>query len=364
MDDPRDRFHETSRLSNPALARLVEDSRIDLLVDLNGYSKPPRLGLFAVRPAPVQVAWFNMFATSGSAEFDYLVGDAHVLPAGEEHFCTEEVVRLPGCYLTFEVGYPVPEVTPPPCTRRGYLTFGCLSPQYKITTQVVETWSRILEASPGSRLILKNTILEKPAARDFVRDLFARFSIPAERLELDGPAEHFTFLQRYADIDLALDTFPYNGGTTTMEALWQGVPVLTFVGDRWVSRISASLLHEAGLPEFVAPDLDHHVRQAIDLARIPDPRPPRRSAGLDARSPPRLVGLRRPGFRAEHGKRLSHDVAELDRPDGPVRGGSLTLGDFRLLNAMTCQSRGECRSSLQGLPPRPKPCALRQGRLP
>ena len=258
-----------------ALAQLIEEVQIDILVDLNGYSKPPRLGLFALRAAPVQVAWFNMFATSGLREFDYLVGDRHVIPDQEESFYTEQIVRVPGSYLTFEVGYPVPEISPLPCLAAGFLTFGCLAPQYKITTEVIEAWSRILNASPTSRLVLKNVVLEQPAARDFVRGQFARFSIAPDRLDLEGPAEHYTFLERYAGIDVALDTFPYNGGTTTMEALWQGVPVLCFAGDRWASRISASLLREAGLAEFVAPDLEHHIAQAIALARDPEtPTPP------------------------------------------------------------------------------------------
>ncbi len=268
--DSRDHLHDTSGLSNEALAQLIEEEQIDILVDLNGYSKPPRLGLFALRAAPVQLAWFNMFATSGMRNFDYLVGDSHVIPAQEESFYTEQIVRVPGSYLTFEVGYPVPEISPLPCLATGFLTFGCLAPQYKITTEVIEAWSRILSASPTSRLVLKNVVLEQPAARDFVRGQFARFSISPDRLDLEGPAEHYTFLERYSGIDVALDTFPYNGGTTTMEALWQGVPVLCFTGDRWASRISASLLREAGLAEFVAPDLEHHIAQAVALARDPD----------------------------------------------------------------------------------------------
>jgi predicted O-linked N-acetylglucosamine transferase (SPINDLY family) len=107
------------------------------------------------------------------------------------------MVRVPGSYLTFEVTYPVPETAPPPCLKGGVLTFGCLAPQYKITTEAVEAWSRILRESPGSRLILKNVVLGKPAARDFVRDLFDRFGVPVDRIDLDGPAEHFTFLERY-----------------------------------------------------------------------------------------------------------------------------------------------------------------------
>jgi predicted O-linked N-acetylglucosamine transferase (SPINDLY family) len=267
--DPRDRFHEVQSLSNPALAQLVHELEIDILVDLNGYSGPSRLPLFAARPAPVQVAWFGMFATSGLGGIDYLIGDHHVIPVDEEACYSERVVRVPGTYLTFEVGYPVPEVAPPPCLERGTLTFGCLAPQYKITPQVVRAWATILKECPGTRLLLKSVVLGRPAARDFVQGLFDRNSIPADRIILEGPADHYSFLERYADIDVALDTFPYNGGTTTMESLWQGIPVLTFTGDRWVARISASLLREAGLPEFIAADLEGYTALAIALAGDP-----------------------------------------------------------------------------------------------
>lgn len=278
--DPRDRIHNVIGLSNDALARLIGEQAIELLIDLNAYSRPARLPLFALRPAPVQLAWFNMFATSGMACFDYLVGDAHVIPPDEEAFYTERVVRVPGSYLTFQVPYAVPDVVPAPCVKRGYLTFGCLAPQYKISTEVVGAWSRILKARPETRLVLKNTMLGMPSGRDFVRDNFAQFGISADHLDLDGPDEHFTFLERYNEIDIALDTFPYNGGTTTMEAIWQGVPVLGFAGDRWAARISASLLREAGLGEFVAPNLDAFVAQAIVLAGDPE-------------TPARLDALRR-----------------------------------------------------------------------
>ena len=146
--DPRDRFHNVIGLTNDALARLIEEQAIDLLIDLNAYSRPARLPLFALRPAPVQLAWFNMFATSGMACFDYLVGDAHVIPPDDEAFYTERVVRVPGSYLTFQVPYAVPDVVPAPCLKRGYLTLGCLAPQYKISTEVIEAWSSDLECSP------------------------------------------------------------------------------------------------------------------------------------------------------------------------------------------------------------------------
>ncbi len=276
--DPRDHFHDVSSMGNQALADLIARLGIDLLVDLNGYSKPGRLPLFGLRPAPVQAAWFNMFATSGFHGMDYLIGDDHVIPVAEEPFYSETIVRVPGSYLTFEVAYPVPDVSPAPCLERGTLTLGCLAPQYKITPEVVEAWSRILRETPGTRLFLKNTVLEHPAGRDLVVGHFQRHAVPADRLILEGPADHFTFLGRYAAIDLALDSFPYNGGTTTMEALWQGVPVLTFHGDRWASRISASLLREAGLADFVAPDPESFVDRAIHL--VTDPATPGRLGEL------------------------------------------------------------------------------------
>lgn len=286
--DPRDRFHDVSTLSAGQAARRIEELGIDVLVDLNGYSKPARLPIFALRPAPVQVAWFNMFATSGMAAFDALIGDAHVVPPEEEPFHTEPVERVSGSYLTFEVAYPVPDVAPPPCLARDHLTFGCLAPQYKITTEVVAAWSRILLGAPGSRLLLKNAILERPTGREFVLGLFKECGIGPERLELEGPAEHFAFLERYAEIDVALDTFPYNGGTTTTEAIWQGVPVLTFHGGRWASRTSATILREGGLGEFVADDLDGFVARGIALAN--DRATPARLSALRASMRDKLRG--------------------------------------------------------------------------
>jgi predicted O-linked N-acetylglucosamine transferase (SPINDLY family) len=267
--DPRDRFHDVTAQSNADLARHIEDQAIDVLIDLNGFSGIRRLPLFALRPAPVQVAWFSMFATSGMNCFDALVTDPNLVLADEEPYYSEPVVRLPGYWLTFEVTYPVPDVAPAPSLSRRGLTFGCLAPQYKLTGAVLQAWARILHGSPESRLLLKNRALSSSGIRRFVHDVFARAGIDPERVELDGPAEHYAFLKRYDDIDIALDTFPYNGGTSTAEAVWQGVPVLCFVGDRWVARISASLMRYAGLSEFVVPDLEGYIARAVELANDP-----------------------------------------------------------------------------------------------
>ena len=267
---PRDRFYDTTGVSNEALSKSIEDAEVDLLVDLNGYSTVRRLPLFTMRPAQVIVGWFNMYATTGIPSYDYLIGDDIVIPPEEEKFYCEKIMRVPGSYLTFEVNYPVPLVADPPYLADGAITFGCLASQYKITNEVIAAWSAILQQVPNSSLILKNGALASPGARQFVHGLFERNQVSPQRVRLDGPSDHYQFLETYGEIDIALDTFPYNGGTTTTEAIWQGAPVVTFTGDRWISRTSASILHSAGLGWLVGQGLEDYITLAISLANSPD----------------------------------------------------------------------------------------------
>ncbi|MGC2661913.1 MAG: tetratricopeptide repeat protein [Bryobacteraceae bacterium] len=275
-----DSFFDTSKMTNAAIADLVQAREVEVLIDLNGYSNMSRLPMFALRPAPVIVGWFNMYATTGMDAFDYLIGDHQVIPQDEEQFYSEKIVRVATSYLTFDVEYPVPPVAEPPCLQTGRITFGSLGSQYKITSEVVAAWSQILARVPNSILLLKNKHLGSESTRSFVLHLFARHGIANNRLGLEGPDEHYRYLQAYDRIDLALDTFPYNGGTTTTEAIWQGVPVLTFSGDRWASRTSASILRAAGLEDFVAGDVQSFIDLAVKFG-----------AAFD--TPTRLANLRR-----------------------------------------------------------------------
>jgi protein O-GlcNAc transferase len=286
----RDSIHEINGLSNQEAARRIQKSGIDILVDRNGYSFPDRLGIFMRKPAAIQFAHLAMYATTGIRAYDYLISDMAALPLAEERFCTERVLRVSGSYLAFRVQYPVPRVVPPPCIKNGFVTFGCLAPQYKITDEVIATWAQILTRAPNSRLILKSTCLEQPSNRAAVLARFARFGVGAERVTLERPAEHFTFLKAYGRIDIALDTFPYNGGTTTMESLWQGVPVLTFNGDRWASRTSRTLVLAAGLEEWDVPSREDYVEGAIALANSKET--PARLAALRSRMRARLLDSR------------------------------------------------------------------------
>jgi protein O-GlcNAc transferase len=282
---PNDTFHDIRKLSNEDLYDLIRKLEIDILVDLNSYSDLSRLPLFALKPAPALVAWFNLYATSGMTCFDYLVGDNEVIPAKEEGYYTERILKVPGSYLPFRVDYPVPDVVDPPCLTNGKVTFGALASQIKITTEVVEAWCSILSRCPGSMLVVRNGALESATTREFVYSLFFRNGISRDRVRLRGSAPHFEFLRTYEEIDIALDTFPYNGGTTTTEAIWQGVPVVTFWGDRWVSRTSASILRAGGLGEFVRSNIGDYISFAAELA--------------NSAETPRLLTMLRRGMRAQ-----------------------------------------------------------------
>lgn len=264
-----DHVHDIAGLSNAAAAEFAREQELDLLVDLNGYSVPSRLGLYAERPAPVVAGWFNLYATAGIDGIDVLIGDDTVLARDEETDYTERIERVRGTYLCFEVAYPVPEVAPPPCANGAPLVFGSLASHYKLTDATLDAWAEILRGAPETSLLLRNSALGTETTRKDLRGRFAERGIGADRIVLEGPAAHHAFLETYARIDLALDPFPYNGGTTTTEALWQGVPVLSFCGDRWASRTSASLLAAADLGGCLAPDRDSLVARAVAWAHDP-----------------------------------------------------------------------------------------------
>ncbi|HVM55963.1 MAG TPA: hypothetical protein VMT74_00780 [Gaiellaceae bacterium] len=272
--DPRDTFVPLRGLDNDEAAERIAAAELDLLVDLNGYSAPRRLAVVASRPARGVAAWFNQFATSGMAAVDHLIGDAVVVHADEEVHYTERIVRVPGTYLSFDVAYPVPPVEEAPARRNGYVTFGTFASQYKLTPQVVRAWAAILDGAPRARLLVKNRAMGPEGNRAFLLGCFAAHGVDPARITLEAGAPHYEYLAAYSRVDVALDPYPYNGGTTTSEALWQGVPVLCLEGDRWAARQGASLLRAAGLDELVARDEADYVARAIELGRgFEDERP-------------------------------------------------------------------------------------------
>lgn len=262
-----DRWRDISLLSVEAAAAQVAEDGIDILVDLSGHTAGNRLSLFARKPAPVQVSYLGHPATTGIEAIDYRLGDAHTDPPGacEDHY-VERLWRLPGCFLAYQPDSDAPPVAAPPAGRPP--VFGSFNNAAKINGTVVAAWAGILAAIPDSRLLLKGFAFDTALGRQRLLNAFAGHGVGAERLELfpwRASAAHH--LQLYSEIDIALDPFPYNGTTTTCEALWMGAPVVSLVGDRHSGRVGASLLATVGLDELIAEDVDAYVRIAVALAK-------------------------------------------------------------------------------------------------
>ena len=269
-------FRHTDGLSDREVAGLVRADRIDILIDVSGHLTGIRTGVFAYKPAPIQVTMMQVGST-GLEAMDYAVADETLLPAGRPSFFSERIIRLPVGFL-FE---PVADLTPPVAAGRPDRppTFGSLNLLSKIGPPVLALWARVLGRVPGSRLLLKAAGLASPVVRRRLCAFFAERGIAPERLELrawtGGYAAH---LATFDEIDVALDCFPYPGMTTSLEALLMGVPVVTLAGDRFVARIGEAILETVGHPEWIARDEDGYVALAASLAGDPE-----RLAGLKGR---------------------------------------------------------------------------------
>lgn len=252
--------------------KIIRADAPDLLIDLAGHTgMTSRLPLFARHLAPVQISYLGYPNTTGLKAMHYRFTDAIADPVGEaDEFATERLVRFAPTAWLYQPPPDAPEVRPAPSTLApaAPITFGCFNNLIKITDAQLAEWARLLEAVPGSRLMLKGRGLGDHAVQERYLLRFARAGLPAERVELvertAGNAEH---LALYGRVDIALDTFPYHGTTTTLEALWMGVPVVTKRGDRHASRVGASLLTALGRPQWIAENTEDYVRIATALAQ-------------------------------------------------------------------------------------------------
>jgi len=253
-------------LTDEQAAARIRDDRIDLLLDLSGHMNFNRLPLFAWRPAPVQASWLGYFASTGLPAMDYLLGDPHVLPADAQANYTERLRRLPDSYLCFTPPAERVDIGPLPAATQGHITFGCFNHLMKMNEGVVDVWARILHAVPRSRLFLKAKQLDDTSTRETTLARFAAHGIDASRLTLEGRSPRAEYFAAYNGIDIALSPFPYPGGTTSVEGLWMGVPVLCRRGDRFLSNICVSMLHSAGLPDWIAEDNQDYIAKAVAFA--------------------------------------------------------------------------------------------------
>jgi protein O-GlcNAc transferase len=264
-----DHWRVTVGVSDVQMMEMIRGDGIDILVDLKLHTMDNRLPAFAGRPAPVQVTWLGYPGTTGMEAMDYRLSDPYLDPPGEGEDYSEKTVRLADSFWCYDPIGAAVEVNELPLLRNGFVTFGCLNNICKVNDEVLELWGKVLEAVPGSRLIL---LAPEGAARERIVERLKREGVEAGRVEFVGRQSRGEYLKTYQRMDLGLDTFPYNGHTTSLDALWMGVPVVTLAGRTAVGRAGVSQLSNLGMKELIANSKAEYVRIARelggDLARL------------------------------------------------------------------------------------------------
>jgi predicted O-linked N-acetylglucosamine transferase (SPINDLY family) len=253
-------WHDVLALSDEELAEKIRGDRIDILVDLTMHMAFNRLPMFACRPAPVQVTWLAYPGGTGLSAMDYRLTDHWMDPAGVDGFYAERSIRLPDCWCCY---HPLGDVPAAASRDRGAVTFGSLNNPCKLNDSTLGLWAKVLVAVKESRLLL---LVESERQRARILELMARDGIDAARIEFTGHRRRGEYLRLYDQIDICLDPGPYNGITTTCDAIWMGVPVVSSIGQTAAGRGGLSILSNLGMPGWVAENDDDFVRIAAELA--------------------------------------------------------------------------------------------------
>jgi predicted O-linked N-acetylglucosamine transferase (SPINDLY family) len=261
------RWVEATSWNDSQLSRRIEEDGIDILLDLSGHTSMQRMSLFGHRAAPVQATFLGYPGSTGVPNIDWLIADKVVAPEGSEGLFSERLMRLPHSVFCFapETDYPYPDYGQAHAQRP--LTFGSFNNVPKLTPHTVKLWAAVLHEVPDSRLLLKAPSFKDEGAIEAFAQRFQTEGIARERLEFRGPVGLTDMMAEYADVDIAVDTVPYNGGTTSLQALWMGVPVVVKAGGNFVSRMGASFMSAAGLNDWVAETDADYVRIASSMAR-------------------------------------------------------------------------------------------------
>ena len=262
-----DVWRVVAQMPDEVLRKRLLDDQLHVLFDLAGHTQHNRSRIFGLRAAPIQVNWLGYPHSSGLQAMDYRIVDSVTDPAPDaDSLSTEKLVRLERCFICYQGDEALPESKDLPASKNQCWTFGSFNNLAKVNTEVVAAWSRILNGVPGSRMLIKAPQLGEQCVKNWLIQAFESHGVSADRLMLHATVPDFNqHMRLYDEVDIALDTFPYNGTTTTCEALWMGVPTVVFVGDRHASRVGASLLKAAGLSDFVANDVAEYVSLAQSL---------------------------------------------------------------------------------------------------
>lgn len=255
-----------SGLSDYDVTQLINDDRIDILIDLAGHSNANRLLVFAAKPAPIQVTWAGYIGTTGLSAIDYLISDFYQSPDGADEFASEKIIRLPDDYISYCPPEFAPEVSALPAILNGYVTFGVFNKMAKISNDALNLWADILKKITTARLWIQNPSLSESSVSSRLLSFFQDHGISADRLIFKGALPHRELLQQYAFVDIQLDTMPYSGGLTTLESIWMGVPVVTLPGELFSSRHSYTHLMNLGHKDWIASSCQDYVSIACNLA--------------------------------------------------------------------------------------------------
>lgn len=262
-----DLYRNIKGIPDQAVARMIMDDRIDILVDLAGHTNSNRLMVLARKPAPIQVSFLGYPDTTGMRQVDYRFTDQWADLPGAEGYYTEQLVFIPSGFICYRPPKFAPPVGPLPALRNGFVTFCSFNNNQKINNKVLDMWAAVLRNLPNSRLLLKFKCGNDPAARGHYLNEFAARGVDRSRICLSGWLKQSDHLNLYNLADIALDTFPYHGTTTTCEALWMGVPTISLIGEHHVSRVGLSILSRVGLEEFAASTAREYVAKAVVFAR-------------------------------------------------------------------------------------------------
>jgi predicted O-linked N-acetylglucosamine transferase (SPINDLY family) len=262
-----DHWTEFRKVHPDYVAQRIRADNLDLLIDLAGHTQDNSLVALQQRPAAVQATYLGYPNTTGMTAIQYRIVDSHTDPPGAEQLASEKLLRLDPCFICFQPPPDQPPPLPPPCNTAGHVTFGSFNMLKKVNDPLIGVWARVLNAVPGSRMLLKSKGLDEPEMADEIAARFASHGVERHRVECLGMIKDMNEHRNiYGRLDIALDTFPYNGTTTTCEALWMGVPVVTLAGNMHAGRVGVSLLSCVGLPDLIARDEDDFVRIASALA--------------------------------------------------------------------------------------------------
>ena len=260
-------WNDVSHLSDEKVIKLIKDQEIDVLIDLDGYSKNHRLAIFANKPASIQISWCGYLNSTGIEGIDYLIADSYAVDSNIEKKYTEQILRMPEIFTNMSIPTFDPSINKKiPAVYNKYLTFGSFNNALKLNSSVIKVWSEILCRIKGSKLILLDKRFADIDYQEYIRNFFLINGVNKTQILFEGYKDRKILMENYNRIDIALDTFPYGGMTTSMEAIYMGVPVFTMVGNSFLSRGTYSLNKNLGLEEYIASNEQEYISKIINIS--------------------------------------------------------------------------------------------------